>query len=67
MRVKPKSLKASLGIDHTLRGGEGVIRAVNEDAKGVYYVVKMGRSEGTRSVRKEDLVVHRAPKVRRKK
>lgn len=68
MRVKPTNLQASLGIDHTIQGGEGVIAAVSVDTKGVYYSVRMDRKNGTRSLRKEHLIVHRPPpKGRRKK
>ena len=67
MRVKPTDLKASLGIDHTIQGGEGVISAVSVDTKGVYYSVRMDKKNGTRSLRREHLIVHRPPEGRRKK
>ncbi len=67
MKVKPTSLKASLGINHTLQGAEGVVITSSEDAKGVYYVVRLTHKKGTRSVRREDLIVRRAQKPRRKK
>jgi hypothetical protein len=67
VKVKATNLRASLGIDHTIQGGEGVIAAISEDSKGVFYVVKMMHKKSTRSLRKENLVIHREPKKKARK
>lgn len=65
VHLKQRSLD-SLGINGTLRGGEGKIVSVSFDQKGPSYVISMSRNGKTRVARREDLVLHTRSKEAKK-
>lgn len=66
VKLKPKDLSKSLGIKHTVQGGEAAIIEISIDSKGLVYTVCLRRNTRNRSARREDLIVHYKPKKNRR-
>ena len=58
MRLKPRDVSATLGINRRLTGGEAIITSISEDSKGTVYTVSLKRNGKTHSARRESLEVH---------
>jgi hypothetical protein len=60
VKLKQTEIGASMGITpRKKRGGEARVIAVREDDKGPLYDVEILKTQRRRTVRRDDLVVHR--------